>query len=64
MLTRGKPLLEGKPNVNYGEHMKCSRSECYDPTLNLSVNGQKVKEVTKQYTEAMKKLNKRLILFK
>ena len=27
--------------------MKCARSECYGPTLTLSVNGQKVKQVEK-----------------
>ena len=27
--------------------MKCPRSECYDPTLTLSVKGQKVKQVDK-----------------
>ena len=27
--------------------MKCARSERYDPTLTLSVNGQKVKQVDK-----------------
>ena len=34
-----------RPNFNYIERMKCARSECYDPTLTLSVNGQKVKQV-------------------
>ena len=36
-----------RPNLNYRERMKCVRSECYDPTLTLSVNGQKVKQVDK-----------------
>ena len=36
-----------RPNLNYRERMKCARSECYDPTLALSVNGQKVKQVDK-----------------
>ena len=36
-----------RPNLNYRERMKCTRSECYDPTLTLSVNGQKVKHVDK-----------------
>ena len=36
-----------RPNLNYRERMKCARSECYDPTLTLSVNGQKVKQVDK-----------------
>ena len=27
--------------------MKCARSDCYDPTHTLSVNGQKVKQVDK-----------------
>ena len=36
-----------RPNLNYKERMKCARSECYDPTLTLSVNGQKVKQVYK-----------------
>ena len=34
-----------RPNLNYRERMKCARSECYDPTLTLSVNGHKVKQV-------------------
>ena len=36
-----------RPNLNYRGRMKCARSECYDPTLTLSVNGQKVKQVDK-----------------
>ena len=36
-----------RPNFNYIERMKCARSECYDPTLTLLVNGQKVKQVNK-----------------
>ena len=36
-----------RPNFSYIERMKCARSECYDPTLTLSVNGQKVKQVDK-----------------
>ena len=36
-----------RPNLNYRERMKCARSECYDPTLTLSVNGQKVKQADK-----------------
>ena len=36
-----------RPNFNYIERMKCARSECYDLTLTLSVNGQKVKQVDK-----------------
>ena len=36
-----------RPNLNYRKRMKCARSECYDPTLTLSVNSQKVKQVDK-----------------
>ena len=36
-----------RPNFNYIKRMKCARSECYDPTLALSVNGQKVKQFDK-----------------
>ena len=39
-----------RPNFNYIERIKCARSECYDSTLTLSVNGQKVKQVDKLYT--------------
>ena len=37
-----------RPNLNYRECMKCARSECFDPTLTLSVNGHKVKQVDKK----------------
>ena len=40
-------LKKVRAGLNYRERMKCARSECYDPTLTLSVNGQKVKQVDK-----------------
>ena len=36
-----------RTTFNYSERMKCARSECYAPTLTLSVNRQKVKQVDK-----------------